>query len=45
MIDDKHWVIVCATIIGIMSFFFPETAIAQNVVTGLFGVAVGKAIS
>ena len=43
--DDKLWVIICATILGAMSFFFPEEQgkITQLVVTGLFGVAVGRA--
>jgi len=46
--DDKDLVIVCATIIAIMSMFFlgsdGGTTIVGNVITGLFGVAVGNAM-
>lgn len=46
-IDDKTTVILCATLIALCSLWWldsPETVIS-NVVTGLFGVAVGRAIN
>jgi len=44
--DDKDLVIIAATAIAIIAMFVltdPQT-IVSNVVTGLFGVAVGKAL-
>ena len=46
--DDKTLVVVCATVIAIVCIFaMPDQAqnIVGNVVTGLFGVAVGKALN
>jgi hypothetical protein len=47
-IDDKFLVIICATILGgISMFIYPETdsnVIVSSVVSGLFGVAVGKSL-
>ena len=42
--DDKDLVIFCVTIIGIVSIFFVEnpTEVLNPIITGLFGVAVGK---
>jgi len=45
--DDKDLVIICATLIAIISIFGiaedPST-IVTSVVSGLFGVAVGKSV-
>ena len=44
--DDKDLVIIAATAIAIIAMFIlsdPQT-IVSNVVTGLFGVAVGKSL-
>ena len=46
LIDDKTIVILCATLLGALAFAFmadPEALITQ-IVTGLFGVAVGKGL-
>lgn len=47
-LDDKHQVIACATVIALAAMIFlPKDGalqIAGNVVSGLFGVAVGRAI-
>lgn len=45
-VDDKTSVILCATIIAVLCIFFlpdPHTIIS-NAMTGLFGVAVGRAL-
>lgn len=43
MFDDKDLVIICATIIALASMWMMKDAtIISNVVTGLFGVAIGK---
>jgi hypothetical protein len=48
-IDDKYMVIVCATLIaGLAMFLLPNEGamqIAGNVVSGLFGVAVGRSMT
>lgn len=48
LLDDKILVILCATAIGLTAMFFysPEssTTIVSSVVTGLFGVAIGKSL-
>jgi len=44
--DDKDLVIIAATAIAIIAMFIlanPQT-IVSNIVTGLFGVAVGKSL-
>jgi len=45
MSDDKLHVIWCVTIIGLASMYFlPEPAMVINsIISGLFGVAVGRA--
>ena len=45
-IDDKDLVIYAATIIAIIAMFAltDSQTIVSNVVTGLFGVAVGKSL-
>jgi hypothetical protein len=43
-VDDKTVVILCVTLLGLCAFFSmsdPEALITQ-IVTGLFGVAVGR---
>lgn len=44
--DDKNLVILSAMAIAVCSFFaLPDaTTIVGNIVTGLFGIAVGKAV-
>ena len=45
-VDDKDLVIVSATLIAIIAMFAltdPQTVVS-NIVTGLFGVAVGKSL-
>ena len=44
--DDKFLVIICATILGIVSMFiYPDSnVVVSSVVSGLFGVAVGKSL-
>lgn len=45
-LDDKKLVILCATVIALFSIFGitdPET-IVTAIVSGMFGVAVGKSI-
>ena len=46
-IDDKLAVILCVTLIGIVSMFKLTDAatVVNSVVSGLFGVAVGKSLS
>ena len=44
MVDDKTVVILCVTLLGLCAFWVmqdPEALITQ-IVTGLFGVAVGR---
>jgi len=47
-IDDKLLVILCATFLGACAMFLyapqDSTTIVNSVVTGLFGVAVGKSL-
>ena len=42
--DDKGMVVVAATLLALFSMFtMPESqTVVSNVVTGLFGIAVGK---
>ena len=46
LLDDKILVILCATLLGVAAMYFFEatdsTTIVSSVVTGLFGVAIGK---
>ena len=46
-VDDKLAVIICVTAIGIISMFklADSATIVNSVVSGLFGVAVGKGLS
>ena len=48
LLDDKILVILCATAIGVTAMFLyapkNSTTIVSSVVTGLFGVAIGKAL-
>lgn len=46
-VDDKNLVVVCATAIAVIGMALmgePALGLAANVVSGLFGVAVGKAL-
>ena len=45
--DDKQMVIIAATILaGIAMFVMAEPAqVVSNVITGLFGIAVGRTIA
>ena len=45
-IDDKIMVIVCVTGLAVLAMFqlTDPAAVVNSVVSGLFGVAVGKAI-
>ena len=42
--DDKDIVIICATLLACVAMFILPDAgqVVSNVITGLFGVAVGK---
>ena len=46
MDDDKLWVIGCVTLLGGLSFFFPDVdnGLVQNIITGMFGLAVGRGL-
>lgn len=47
--DDKGLVIICATLLGIVSMFASSVVnpvtIVSNIVTGLFGVAIGRRLN
>ncbi len=43
--DDKLWVIISVTILGIVSVYAPsevDLSLLNQIITGLFGVAVGR---
>jgi hypothetical protein len=45
-VDDKTLIILCITLLGVGSLYImddPEN-IVQSIVTGLFGIAVGRGI-
>ena len=44
LVDDKTIVILCVTFLGALAFAFMESpeALITQIVTGLFGVAVGR---
>ena len=48
LLDDKILVILCATILGCVAMYSYQPAdssvIVTNVVTGLFGVAIGNSL-
>ena len=45
-LDDKIIVIIAVTLLGALSMFFLEGAeqIVSNIVSGLFGIAVGRGL-
>ena len=45
-LDDKIIVIIAVTLLGAFSMFFLEGAeqIVSNIVSGLFGIAVGRGL-
>lgn len=48
VVDDKGLVIICATLLGMTALVLlgvEGMTIAGNVISGLFGVAVGRAFS
>ena len=46
LLDDKTLVIFAVLILGLFSLFFLEdpAAVVNSIVSGLFGVAVGKSV-
>lgn len=45
-LDDKTQVILCVTLLGVLAMFAygdAGTNLLDNIITGLFGVAVGRA--
>jgi len=44
--NDKGMVIICATILGLvaMTVLTDPVTVVSNIVTGLFGVAVGQSL-
>ena len=46
LLDDKSMVIIAVLIIAVFSMFMLKSAeqVITNIVTGLFGVAVGKSL-
>ena len=47
LLDDKSMVIIAVVVLGLISMWKLDSAdqVITNIVTGLFGVAVGKTLS